>query len=78
MKMITLLIVKQHYNWIKKYIQKTVKHLKWRFTFEMASRWNPLAISAKKLPLRCLTGIQARKIGDNTDNKGTSRLTSEV
>ena len=44
----------------------------------MASRWNPLAISAKKLPLRCLTGIQARKIGDNTDNKGTSRLTSEV
>ena len=29
----------------------------------------------KKLPLRCLTGIQVRKIGDDTDNKGTSSLT---
>ena len=29
----------------------------------------------KKLPLRCLTGPQVRKIGDNTDNKGTSKLT---
>ena len=29
----------------------------------------------KKLPLRCLTEPQVRKIGDNTDNEGTSKLT---
>ena len=35
----------------------------------------PISHVCKKLPLRCLTGIQVRKIGDDTDNKGTSRLT---
>ena len=34
-------------NWIKKYIQKTVKHLRWIFPLEIASGWNPLAIFAK-------------------------------
>ena len=29
----------------------------------------------KKLALRCLTEPQVRKICDNTDNKGTSKLT---
>ena len=29
----------------------------------------------KKLPLRCLTEPQVRKIGGNTDNEGTSKLT---
>ena len=66
-KWIIMLIVKQHYSWIKKYIQKTVKHLKWSFILE-------IAISEKKLPLRCLTGIQVRKIVDDADNKGVSRL----
>ena len=75
---IKILIAKQHYNWIKKYIQKTVKHLKWSFTLERASGSNPLAISAKKLPLRCLMGIQVTKISDDTDNKETSKLTYEV
>ena len=70
-----ILIVKQNYNWSKKYIQKTVKHLRWSFVLEKASGWNPLAISTKKLPLRCLNGIQVTKIGDDTDNKETSRLT---
>ena len=42
---------------------------------EVASGWNPLAISAQKLPLRYLTGLQVRKIVDDTDNKGTSKLT---
>ena len=69
------MIVKQHYNWIKKYIQKAVKHLRWSFMSEIASGWNQLAISTKKLPPRCLTRIQVRKVGDDTDNKGTSRLT---
>ena len=41
-----ILIVKQHYKWIKKYIQKTVKHLRWSFLLEIASGWNPLAITA--------------------------------
>ena len=45
--MIILLIVKQHHNCIKKYIQKTVKHLRWIFLLEIASDGNPLAISAK-------------------------------
>ena len=42
--------------------------------FEIASDWNPLAISSKKLPRRCLSGIQVGKIGDDADNKGTSKL----
>ena len=75
MKMIITLIVTQHYNWIEKYIQETVKHLRWNFLLEIASDWNPLAISVKKLPLRCLTGFQERKLVDDTDNKGTSKLT---
>ena len=58
----------------QEYIPKSVKHLRWGFTLEIASDWNPLAISAKKLPLRCLTGTQVRKIGDDTDHKGKSRL----
>ena len=33
--------------------------------------------SAKKFPLRCLTGLQVRKIVDDIDNKGTSKLTQE-
>ena len=66
---------KATYNWIKKYIQKTVKHLRWSFLLEIASGWNPPAISAKKFPLRCLTGLKVRKIGDDTDNKGASKLT---
>ena len=45
---------------------------------EVASGWNPLAISAKKLPLRYLTGLQVRKIVDDTDNKRSSKLTYEV
>ena len=32
-----ILILKQHYNWIKKYIQKTVKHLRWSFILEIAA-----------------------------------------
>ena len=68
------MIVKRHYNWIKKYIQKTIKHLRCSFIFEIASGWNPLAISSKKLPRRCLSGIQVGKIGDDTYNKGTSKL----
>ena len=63
-----ILIVKQHYNWIKKYIQKTAKHLRWSFLLEIASGWNLLANSTK-------TGLQVRKIGDDTDNKETSKLT---
>ena len=31
-----------------------------------------------KLPLRCLTEPQVRKIGGNTDNKEISKLTSET
>ena len=68
------IIVKRHYNWIKKYIQKTVIHLWCSFMFVIASDWNPLAISSKKLPRRCLSGIQVGKIGDDADNKGTSKL----
>ena len=46
---------------------------------EIASGWNPLVISTNNsLSLRCLTRIQVRKIGDGTDNKGTSKLTQEV
>ena len=32
----------------------------------------PASHFCKKLPLRCLAGIQVRKIDDDTDNKGTS------
>ena len=39
--------VNQNYDWIKNFIQKTVKYLRWSFTFEIASGWNPPAISAK-------------------------------
>ena len=28
-----------------------------------------------KIPLRCLTGFQVRKIDDDTDNKWTSKFT---
>ena len=73
-----ILIVKKHYNWIKKYIQKTAKHLKWSFILEIASGWNPLAISAKKTPSQMLNGDLSKKIGDDTDNKRTSKLTEEV
>ena len=40
-------MVKQHYNSIKKYNQKTDKDLRWSFIFKIASRWYPLAISEK-------------------------------
>ena len=33
--------------------------------------------STKKFPLRCLTGLQVRKIVHGIDNKGTSKLTQE-
>ena len=29
----------------------------------------------KKLPIRCIMWFQARKLDDDTDNKGTSKLT---
>ena len=62
-------------HWIKNYIRKTVKHLRWSFLLEIASCWNPLAISAKKLPLRWLTGLQVNKNVDDTHDKGPSKLT---
>ena len=73
-----ILIVKQHYNWIKKYIQKTAKHLRWSFILEIASDWNPLAISAKKTPSEMLNEDPSKKIGNDADNKGTSKLTEEL
>ena len=40
-----------------------------------SQRLNSASCFRKKLPLRCLTEPQVRKIGDNTNNKGTSKLT---
>ena len=65
-----MLIVKQHHIWIKKCIQKSVKHLRWSFLSEIVSGWNPFAITAKNLPLRCLAGLQMGKTNDDADNKG--------
>ena len=42
------------------------------------ARADPLAISLKKTLLRCLMRIHVRKPGDDTDNKGKSKLTEEV
>ena len=39
--------ITQHYIWIKKYIQKPVRHVSWSFLLEIASHWNLLSISAK-------------------------------
>ena len=67
-----ILIVKQNYNCnITIHSENPHKHLRWSFILEIAIGWNLLAISSKKLPLRCLAGIQVRKTGDD---KGTSRL----
>ena len=46
--------------------EKSLGNSQW---FNSASRFR------KKLPLRCLKEPQVRKIGDITDNKGTSKLT---
>ena len=40
-----------------------------------SQRLNSASRFRKKLPLRCLTEPQVRKIGDITVNKGTSILT---
>ena len=40
-----------------------------------SQRQNSTSCFCKKLPLRCLMEPQVRKIGGNTDNKGTSKLT---
>ena len=40
-----------------------------------SQRLNSASHLHTKLPLRCLKEPQVRKIGDTTDNKGTSKLT---
>ena len=45
------------------------------FSLGNSQRLNSASRFRKKLPLRCLTEPQVRKIDDITDNKGTSKLT---
>ena len=45
------------------------------FSLGNSQRLNSASCFCKKLPLRCLTEPQVRKIRDNADNKGTSKLT---
>ena len=45
------------------------------FSLGNSQRLNSASRFCKKLPLRCLTEPQVRKIRDNTDSKGTSKLT---
>ena len=40
-----------------------------------SQRRNSASRFRKKLPLRCLTEPQVKKLGNITDNKGTSKLT---
>ena len=44
--------------------------------FSLGNSWRLESASHfdKKLPLRCLTELQVRKMGDDIDNKGTSKL----
>ena len=65
-----IILIKQRKNWIKKCIQKTVKHVRLNFHLEIASNWIPLAPSAKSSIPDALTEPKVRKIGDTTDNKG--------
>ena len=53
-------------------MQKAVKYQKWSFLVETASHF------CIKLPFRYLATFRVRKIGDDTDNKGISKLTYEV